>query len=127
MKKGTILIPTGSTEHLHFICCDTVFYPHLGKDCVLVVNISSIDDDLEYDKTCLLDVGDHPFVTHQSYVYYRKAAVYGANNISRNVAEGNFRIHQPCSEITFNRILNGFSESEEVSFKIKRFYEIYCK
>ena len=127
MKKGTILVPTGSENHLHFICCDPVYYPQLSKECVLAVNISSVNDGTEYDKTCVLDVGDHPFVRHASYVYYRKSEVFGVNSISRNVAEGNFIVHQPCSEVTFNRILKGFEVSEEVRFKIKKFYNKYCK
>ena len=127
LRKGTVLIPTGPTNHLHFICCDPVHYHNQNKECVLAVNISSIDEDIECDQTCTLNVGDHPFIKNPSYVYYRKAEIFGADNISRNVAEGNFIAHQPCNDATFNRILNGFEVSEEVRFKIKRFYEMYCK
>lgn len=127
MKKGTILVPSGSANHLHFICCDPVYYPNLGRDCVLGVNISSINDGTEYDHSCILDAGDHPFIKHPSYVYYRKADIFGSESISRNVAEGNFSIHDPCSDQAFNKILQGFESSNELRFKIKRFYENYCK
>jgi len=126
-KKGTILVPTGSADHLHFICCDPVYYPNLGRDCVLAVNISSINDGTQYDNSCILNVGDHPFIKHPRYVYYRKADIFGSDSISRNIAEGNFRIHDPCSDQVFNKILQGFESSEELRFKIKRFYECYCK
>ena len=127
MKKGTILIPTGPVEHLHFICCDRVFYPNLNKECVLLVNTSSIDQDIEYDQTCVLNIGDHPFVTHPSYIYYRKADIFGADSINRNIAEGNFAIHQSCSDEVFEKILYGFETSDEVRIKIKKFYYKYCK
>jgi len=126
MRKGTVLIPTGPTKHLHFICCNPVYYPNLVKECVLVVNISSIEEELEFDNSCILDVGDHSFVKRPSYIYYRKAEILGADSISRNIAEGNFSIHQPCEDIVFNKILDGFNTSEEVKFKIKRFYENFC-
>lgn len=127
MRKGTILIPTGPVNHLHFICCDPVYYSRLGRECVLAVNISTVNDGTEYDQTCILDSGDHPYIHHPSYVYYRKADVFGSENISRNVAEGNFSIHSPCSDTTFNRVMQGFESSEEVRYKIKRFYERYCQ
>lgn len=126
MKKGTILVPTGSANHLHFLCCDPTFYPNLGKDCILGVNISSINDGTEYDSSCLLDAGDHSFIKHPSYIYYRKAEIFGVESISRNIAEGNFSSHDPCSDELFQRILKGFEISEELRFKIKNFYEKYC-
>ena len=125
MKKGTILIPTGPTKHLHFICSDPVFYPRLVKECVLVVNISSVGS-IEHDKSCLLDVDDHPFITHLSYVYYKKSEILGVNSIDRNIASGDFIAHEPCSDIVFERILNGFECSDEVTGKIKKFYDNYC-
>jgi hypothetical protein len=126
MRRGTILIPSGSSHHLHFICCGPVYYTNLGKDCVLLVNISSISSAIEYDKTCILTSTDHPFIKHQSYVYYRKADIYGADNIRRNIAEGTFTTHQDCSIPVFERILKGVSDSEEVKFKILKFYQKYC-
>lgn len=126
-RKGTILIPTGPVKHLHFVCSDPVFYPSLVKNCVLVVNISSIEEGLDYDPTCVLDTGEHPFVRHPSYVYYRKAEIYGADNIARNVADGTFSAHEPCTDGTFKRILDGFDISDDVRPKVHSFFEKYCK
>jgi hypothetical protein len=126
-RKATLLIPSGSTNHLHFICCDPVYYPNKVKDCVLLVNISTIDVLLAHDPTCILQPGDHPFIRHPSYVYYRKADIFGADSISRSVAEGDFIIHQPCEEEPFSRILSGFDASDEVRLKIKNFYSKYCQ
>lgn len=126
-KKGTILIPSGPTKHLHFVCSDPVFYPRVGKECVLLVNISSINGDIIHDSTCELNVGDHPFITKPSYVYYKKAELFGSENIERNVAAGEFQIHAPCDEDVFKRILKGFDASDDVSRKVYNFYEKYCK
>lgn len=126
-RKGTILIPTGPVKHLHFVCSDPVFYPQYTKECVLVVNITSIKEGLEHDASCLLDVGDHPFITHPSYVYYRKADIYGADNLTRNIADGSFDVHDVCGEATFKRILEGFTISEDVTPKVLSFYQKHCK
>jgi hypothetical protein len=126
-RKGTVLIPTGRVKHLHFICNDPVFHAGLGRDCVLVVNISSVDEDEPYDQTCTLDVGDHPFVKHKSYVYYKEAEILVADNVTRSVAEGNFAVHEVCSDETFRRVIDGFDVSDEVRIKIHRFYEKHVK
>ena len=127
VKKGAILIPTGPTDHLHIICCDPIFYPVINKDCILLVNISSVDEDMYYDNTCILNIGDHPFIKHPSYVFYKKAVIYGVESICRNVDEGNFFIHHPTNEAVYQRIIAGFEASSEVRGKIKRFYDKYCK
>lgn len=126
-KKGTILIPSGATDHLHFVCSDPIYYPHTGKESVLVVNISSIKDGIEYDSSCILTPGDHPFIKHPSYVYYYKADIFGAENIALNVANGSFEVRQNCEDETFTRILNGFDISDDVRPKPFRFYEKHCK
>lgn len=126
-RKGTILMPSGSTDHLHFICSDSIFYPASGKECVLVVNISSIKPNLGYDASCVLNIGDHPFVTKPSYVYYLKADILGTDNIERNVADGSFSAHVDCNDETFARIMKGFDISDDIKPKPYRFYEKYCK
>ncbi len=85
-RKGTILIPTGPCNHLHIICNNPVFYPKLAKECVLAVNISTVTTDIPYDISCVLNTGDHPFINRQSYVYYRKADIFGATAVAKNVA-----------------------------------------
>ena len=125
-RKGILLIPTGPCYHLHIICNDPVFYPFKIKECVLVVNISTVDPRIDYDETCLLNVGDHPFIKHESYVYYRKADILGAGSIARSVADGTFSTHAPFDDPVFNRVLAGFTASKEVHLKIRRFYENYC-
>lgn len=126
LRKGTILIPTGPCDHLHVICNDPVFYPNLVKDCVLAVNLSTVNNLIDYDKTCILKIGEHPFIKHDSYILYRKAAILGVNSISRNIDDGSFSTHKPFNDVTFEKILAGFSISKEVRPKIKSFYKNFC-
>ncbi len=126
LRKGTILIPTGPCEHLHVICNNPVFYPNLVKECVLAVNLSSVNKLIEYDKTCILKIGEHPFIKHDSYILYRKAEILGVNSISRNIDDGSFSTHETFSDVTFEKVLDGFAISKEVKPKIKSFYQNFC-
>ena len=126
LRKGTLLIFSGSCEHLHIICNDPVFYPNYNKESILVVNISSIRDAIEHDPTCIFNGREHPFIKHPSYVYYNKADILGVNTVCNEVDNGNIKTHQNFTENHFNKILEGFSVSKFVTPKIKRFYEKYC-
>lgn len=125
-RKGSLLIPSGPCLHLHVICNDPVFYPSLAKECFLAVNISSIDPIIQYDPSCILTAGHHRFIKHDSYVYYRKADVFGATTTSRLVAEGEISLHDPFSDAVFEKILDGFYQSKEVRPKIFNFFQRYC-
>lgn len=126
LRKGTLLIPTGPCHHLHVICNDPVFYPVLTKECFLAVNFSSIEPCIDCDTTCILHPGDHPFIKQESYVYYRKADIFGATTTSRLIVEGEIVAHTPCSDAVFEKILAGFLRSREVRPKIKTYLEKYC-
>ncbi|MGL5289544.1 MAG: hypothetical protein ACRC9N_08675 [Aeromonas sp.] len=126
IQRGTLLIPSGSTNHLFFVCNAPVFYPRNTKESFLAVNISSITPEIEHDQTCILDAGDHPFVCHPSFVYYRKADVFGAATVSEQIAAGDIQTHAICEEKTFSRILAGFDLSPHVTPMIRNFYRKYC-
>ncbi|MFM8333248.1 MAG: hypothetical protein ACKN9T_16335 [Candidatus Methylumidiphilus sp.] len=126
-RKGSLLIPTGPCQHLHIICNDPVFYPAKATLCFLAVNISSIDPLLTHDASCILKPGDHPFITHDSFVYYKKADIFGATTTARRIAEGDITIHDPFDDAVFERILTGFSLSKEALPKIKKFVQTYCQ
>ncbi len=125
-RRGSLLIPSGPCLHLHVICNDPIFYPALAKECFLAVNISSIDPILQYDPSCILKAGDHPFIKHDSYVYYRKADIFGATTTARLVAEGEISLHDPFTDVVFEKILNGFYQSKEVRPKMLKFFQRYC-
>ncbi|PKH01814.1 hypothetical protein CXF72_14740 [Psychromonas sp. MB-3u-54] len=126
-RQGTILIPSYSKHHLHFVCSDPEFYPNKGKECVLLVNISSIKPDTPYDNTCVLEMNDHPFIVKPSFVYYKMAELYSVAGIQQQVLEGNYSVKEDCNDLVFNRILNGFTVSEDVKRKVLKFYQKHCQ
>jgi hypothetical protein len=126
VQKGTIMLLSGAKEHLYFICNDPVFYPTLVKKCFLAVNLTSMNPDIEHDPTCTLTVGDHPFIKHDSYILYSKAAIFGEDTVTQQVISGDIRTHDDCDSVVFKRILAGFLVSGKVKPKIKHYYNQYC-
>lgn len=126
VKRGSILLLSGSKEHLYFICNDPVFYPSLGKDTFLAVNLTSVVPEIKFDTTCVLDRGDHPFIQHPSYIFYQRAEIFGVDTVTQQVISGDIRTHQLCDKTVFRRVLSGFECSEHVKPKIRNYYQKYC-
>ncbi|MGM0832251.1 MAG: hypothetical protein ACQEUK_05385 [Pseudomonadota bacterium] len=126
-RKGTLLILSGPVNHLHIIMNDPVYYPERDYYGVLLVNISSVRPGRRYDRTCLIEAGEHPFIRHQSYVVYGDAVVKSADDISQFVSTGEFSARDPVDEINYQRVLEGFDRSPKVAPKIKRFIRNYMK
>jgi len=118
-----VIFGEGIGNYLHVICNNPIFTLRIAKDCVLAVNLSTTNQAIDYDKSCLLLRTDHPFITHDSYVFYRKAKILGVDSISRNIADDTFSTHQLFNDAIFEKILSGFSISisKEVKPKIKAF------
>jgi len=62
---------TGDNEHLWVIISDPTAYP----ESVVVVNLSSCSDNRRYDSACVLKAGDHWYIRHDTFVYYREAKI----------------------------------------------------
>lgn len=120
-RRGTLLILTGATHHLHVVMNDPVFSAEHSAHSILLVNISSVKDGVPYDATCVLDAGCHPFVKHQSYVSYAHAVVSNAERVAVKVTAGEIVQKDDVSEGIFTRVLQGFFESDQVTPKILRF------
>ncbi|MEG2692081.1 MAG: hypothetical protein RR987_16560 [Hafnia sp.] len=122
-RKGTVLAPSGPTDHLHIICCDPLYNAEMGCDCVLVINISSIPDVGSYDDACVLQEGDHDFIHHGSYLYYRKSVLWRVPTLSNKVDSGEYRVHADVNDELMRRVIAGFLVSDFTPFKIVRFVE----
>ena len=118
VKKGTILIPSGTScdagkMHLFVVCTDA---------CVnglhLLVPVTSWTNDL-CDATCKLAKGEHPFLTHASYILYRKARIEAATDLIYGVEQKTLSPHEMMNGQTFLRIANGICRSSQTPRKIK--------
>ena len=123
LRGGTVLASTGSINHLHIICSNPCFYPQIGELGVLVVNISSVKPDTTYDPTVILHQGEHPFITHDSYVLYAQAVVWKLESIERRIESGEILPQSPLAEPYISNVIAGFFKSPYVPRKILKFCE----
>lgn len=118
--KATILAIAGKIDHLHVICTKQFFNKETGAQSVLAVNVSSVREGISYDSACVLHVGDHPFIKHDSYVRYKDAVVMKVDRILTAVESGEIKVMDDVSDDVFQRILLGFEKSEHTRTKIKK-------
>ncbi|PLR40483.1 hypothetical protein CYR32_01700 [Chimaeribacter coloradensis] len=125
-RKGTILAPVGGTNHLHIICNDPAYDAVNGCECVLVVNITTVYPNAPHDPACILHAGDHPFVKHDSYVYYADAIIWKIPNVVARKQSGELIQHADMDDRVFQRVLAGFETSDFTSGKVLKFYRKNC-
>lgn len=120
-RAGTLLIPSGPAidpgrRHLHVVCNDT---DENGLN--LLVSVTSWTNDL-CDPTCRLEEHEHPWLTHSSYILYRKAEVREAIKLDAGIQQGLFTAEHPMNGQTFLRIRNGVCASLQTPRKVKRYF-----
>ena len=108
------------------ICTDPIFYSEYGCEAVLSVNVTSWKNGavLLNDSTCVLEVGDHPFIRHKSFILYKEAVPLRVPSLISKIQLGELIPMEPMKEDVLSRILDGFNKSPEVSRKAKRFLKL---
>lgn len=110
---STLVIPSGGRDHLHIVCSDRMSFPGRAPGCCLVVNLSSTVP--RCDRTLVLNVGDHPFINHESFVFYSKAFVEEATALEDRVAIGIYRPHTTADRALIKRIVASMNASDFTS------------
>lgn len=119
-KKGTLWIPSGpnDTKHLFVVMND-----RCSAGCHLIVNITSVNEGLPYDATCVLKAGDHPAITKPSYVFYALADIQTGERLTKMVRGWMYNPAADVSEAVFSAILAGFATSEQVKKRIANYID----
>ncbi|RQS22451.1 hypothetical protein DIE00_34115 [Burkholderia sp. Bp8989] len=95
---AAFLAPSGPNNYLHLfvILNDPIPFPNRGSQpCVCVVNFSTPPKALPYDQTCVFRANCHPFIKHDSFVYYRMARDLFARDVEANIASGIWTLQPP--------------------------------
>lgn len=102
--------------HLHFILTK----PEGTPPTALVVNITSYKDDLTCeDKSLLLGVGDHEFITNPSYTWFAQTTEINVDELVTAIGEGLISMHERCSSELMTKLRTGVLKSDEVVRKLK--------
>ena len=108
MKQGDTFLGGSQVhgeDHLWLIVND----PSAHSGFVLIVNVSTLRPNAE--TTCLVQVGDHPFIMHDSYVRYGSARKVKATDLAEAVKKGLLRPQQPASKDLLAKIRAGAKAS----------------
>lgn len=64
-----------------------------------------------FDTSCILDVGDHEFLTHKSIATYSHATKVGGTATEKLVADGTYELKAPVNQAILNRLRDGLKAS----------------
>lgn len=105
--KDAFLISSGpfNGNHLFVILTDPA-----KNAAVLMVNATTCRNVLHDDSSCLLNVGDHPFINHPSFVLYSKARIVPQQKLRTGIiAREVFHQPPPVSDAVFAMIVAGLN------------------
>jgi len=117
-RSGSLLIPFNDVPHLFAV----MNHPCENRSCLLIM-ITSIKDNKYHDDACVLEVGDHEYITKASYLLYRMADTAKAHHISNMVGKNYYIQKEDFRDDIFNRIVRGLYASEETRPRIVRYAE----
>ena len=78
-------------------------------------------------QTVILRVGGHPFIRHQSTVFYGDAMVVDALRLDFEIAAGLALAQEKCPSATLKLVQDGLSASPFTRPKIQRFCREHCR
>lgn len=70
------------------------------------------------DPSCVFNVGDHPFIQHESCASYDFARALSAKEINEHIDKGKIKLRARISKDALIRLLVGFVSSDETAPKI---------
>ena len=117
----TFLAPSGETLHLHFVL--TTPLKKDGLEEVLVVNITTLKVDEDYT----LSPGDHPFITHKSYINYPRAKKMSVEGLEQKSRQGKIIKKGVVSRDIVKFICEGLRKSRHSTKRSRDFCKEACK
>jgi hypothetical protein len=103
------------TDHLWIVIND----PQTKNGVALIVNVSKIRTDAE--TTCVLQKGEHPFLTEAqgSYVRYHSAKQAKITDLDKLINLGKLKPHQPVSPALLAKLRAGAQASILLATELK--------
>lgn len=117
-----MLVPSGPEKknHLFTVALGPKKLDGYGPhDQVLMVSVTSVKPGFKFDDACPLKEGDHPYIKHDSYIYYREPRIEQASRVTEMVRTGQWAAKEPCDEELMGKILAGFHRSKLIPRHIR--------
>lgn len=100
------------SEHLWILISDPAPDTFLG----VMVSVTTLRHG--HDQTVILQVGDHPFITRPSAVYFGDARLFDTRRIDQDILVGNVQQLQCCSPSLLSLLQRGVLASPRTPNKI---------
>lgn len=91
--------------------------------CIVSVNFTSVTAEKRIDSACIIEAGEHPFIQHQSYVFYEKIQIIDHEHVCTCVRTGVYRPAQKVSVELLERIVTGIQASSFTPRKFKKLFK----
>ena len=88
---------------------------------MLVVPLCSLEPGTR-DRACLLGIGDHPYITHRSFIHYGKAEILEHSSLQESLRRGDILPRDDCREEVFDQICRGLTVSKYTRPKKAAYY-----
>ena len=112
--------PAELKRHLRFIISN----PDRDNKA-LVVNMTSCDNNVRDDESCVLEVGDHPCVCNRSYIKYSKSKMLDLSKLNTELQKNPGDIVEPISDRILKRIQKGAKKSKMLPDKFFKFFDLF--
>lgn len=124
-KAGdAFLVPSGpSGSHLFIVLNDPDDFSNFGYGkhlCVVSVNFSSVGAQTKFDQSCIVQTGDHPFITRESYAYYQGLRMDRASDIKKHIDSGAWQLKEKVSQELLDKLREGLQTSTYASREFKK-------
>lgn len=115
-----LFVPSGPQgDHLFTIICGPKNIATATRPEWLSASVCSVKPGVPFDGSCVLQVGDHPFFSKQSYVSYSQLRVDFEDDLKQKMASGYFHVTNSASLALVNKMLNGMGMSRRVPRHIR--------
>ncbi|MDQ8758141.1 hypothetical protein RCO27_18090 [Sphingosinicella sp. LHD-64] len=94
----------------HLMICVAI---NVQKDLAVIVPIVTRHE--RSDSSCVLNVGDHPFINRESCASYDFAQVVSLNDTNQQIAKGHIKLRASVSADVLYRLQAGFVLSDETA------------
>ncbi len=88
---------------------------------VLLVNLTTFRADK--DLACVLDVGDHPFIKHQTCVNYQKAKLIATAQLEKVLQLPHVKTHAKLTPQLLQKIRNASANSQHMELDMFQFLD----
>jgi len=117
MEIGDVYLPTNRVidDHPRIVISD----PDLNPVQVVLVNFTGFEGEFR-DHSCIIEVGEHPWLTKKTCISYKDASVVAQVDVDKLIESGRLKLLTPVSDEVLARILSGAEISDELPNRCRR-------